>query len=158
MLGLQTAERYNFHQMKKWVLLTFVEKWSKDSNSWVIFLSPGGNSTQLGENLRAFHAKVEKRVEIPAVQLQDKPSEKHTSRLEIRMTRLWYWGSDLELGVIFFLPHWGAEEPQHLPNRRVDEHQTKTASTCFLRPDTATTLHWCFFVSRRISTTDDVSL
>ena len=34
-------------------------------------------------------------------------------------SRLWYWGSDLELGVIYFPTNWGAKELQNLPNHRV---------------------------------------
>ena len=35
------------------------------------------------------------------------------------VTRLWYWGSYKELGVIYFPTNWGAKEPQNPPNHRV---------------------------------------
>ena len=35
------------------------------------------------------------------------------------LTTLWYWGSELEPGMIYFPTKWGAKEPQNLQNHRV---------------------------------------
>ena len=35
------------------------------------------------------------------------------------LSTLWYWGSDLEPGMIYFPTKWGAKEPQNPQNHRV---------------------------------------
>ena len=49
-------------------------------------------------------------------------------KMMLKNARLWYWGSDLELGVIYFPTSWGTKEPQNLPNHRVE--CTPSLPTC----------------------------
>ncbi len=53
------------------------------------------------------------------------------------MSRLWNWGSDLELGVVYFPTNWGAKKPQNLPNHKVVMEKPWNTYLLTVRPS-----HW----------------